>query len=86
MNNIKLGTLALLAVCFGSFGSASAQSRRHDLMDARAARAAIRRLEKDRRKAVRTHNFGKIAQDDRLIAADRYFIKMDEIKARRAKD
>ncbi len=55
-------------------------------MYARAARADIRRLEKDRRKAVRTHNFGKIAQDDRLIAADRYFIKMDAIKARRAKD
>jgi len=82
MTKLKLGNLALVAACLAIFGSASAQSIRHDFMDARAARADILKLQSDRRMAVRTHNWGKIAQDDRLIAADRHWIRKDAQKVR----
>ena len=67
----------LLAAVVASVGMASAQSERHDKMDARAARADIARLQLVRKKDVRHHNWDKVAQDDRLIAADRHFIKKD---------
>ena len=78
MKNIKFGFLALVAVCSALVAVAPAQTMRHDHMDARAARMDIKRLKMDRKVAMRTHNWGKVAQDDRLLAADRHFIKMDK--------
>ncbi len=84
MKNLKLGTLAVLAACIATFGTAMAQSVHHDKMDARSARADIRRLKVIRAEAVRTHNYGKIAQTDRLIDADRHFVRKDKRKVARA--
>jgi len=84
MKNSKFGSLAVLAVFVASFGSAMAQTIHHDKMDARAARADIIRLQADRREAKRTRNWGKVAQDDRLIAADRHFMKKDIRKVDRS--
>ena len=80
MKNLKLGSFALLAVCLASFGPAIAQTVHHDKMDARAARADILKLQHDRKHALRTNNMGKVAQDDRLIAADREWIRRDSHK------
>jgi hypothetical protein len=77
MTNLKLGTLGLLAACVLSIGIAGAQSVRHDRMDARSARADIKRLKHIRKNDVRHQNWGKVAQDDRLIAADRHFVHKD---------
>ena len=84
MTNIKLGTLVFLAACMATLGAAGAQTVRHDKMDARAARADIRRLRADRRRAVRMGNWGKVKQDDRLIAADQHFVRKDARKVIRA--
>ena len=84
MTNFKLGTFGLLVVCVASFGLAGAQSVRHDKMDARAAKADIIRLQAERRQAKIDHNWGKVAQDDRLIAADKHFLKKDVRKVKQA--
>jgi len=77
MTKLNLGTLVLLATCVAAFGTAGAQTMHHDRMDARAAKADIMRLKADRRNAVRTRNWGKVKQDDRLIAADKHFVRKD---------
>jgi len=82
--NLKLGKLAILAATLGIMGSANAQSVRHDKMDARAARADIAKLQRDRRSAVRHKNWKKVAQDDRLIEADRRWTRKDVQKIRRS--
>ncbi len=86
MKLTNLKNLALMGVCLASIGvasTASAQSVKHDFMDSRAARRDIQHLKKDRARAVRFKNLGKVAQDDRLIAADRDGIKRDKNKIRR---
>ncbi len=83
----KLGNLFVLTTCFAALGFASiagAQTVRHDKMDARAARADIRRLQMDRRMALRHHDWGKVKQDDRLIRADQHWIHKDVRKVERA--
>lgn len=84
MKNLKLGTLTLIAVCMASIGAADAQSVKHDFMDAHAARLDIIKLKADRRRALRYKNWGKVAQDDRLIAQDKFWIARDKNKIRRA--
>jgi hypothetical protein len=64
---------------------AGAQSLRHDYLDAQAARKDIRRLQADRARAVRYHNWGKVAQDDRLIGQDRYWIYKDRGRIQNAR-
>jgi hypothetical protein len=81
---LNLGTICLLAVCGATLGAAAAQTISHDRMDARSARADIRRLKRDRRHALKTNNMGKVAQDDRLIAADRHFVRKDVHKVIRS--
>ena len=80
--NLKLGSIALLAICLASSIPAIAQSVRHTKMDARAARADIRRLQVIRRRCVKYKNWGKLRQTDRLIAEDRRFIQKDVHKIR----
>jgi hypothetical protein len=78
-----LGNLFVVSACVAALGLgsiAAAQSVKHDHLDARAARADIARLQKDRRRAVRFHNLAKVAQDDRLIASDRFWIRRDQHK------
>lgn len=85
MKQIK--TIGILGLCMAAIGVASfagAQSVRHDRMDARAARADIRRLQADRAQARMDHNWGKVAQDNRLISRDRQFTRKDTRKVIRA--
>jgi len=87
MTNLKIGKLAVLTagvMALGMTSIASAQTVRHDFMDATAARRDIAKLKVDRAFAARTHDWGKVAQDDRLIAQDRFWIHRDEWKIRRA--
>jgi hypothetical protein len=49
-------------------------------MDARAAKRDIARLQADRARAVHFKNWSKVAQDDRLIASDRFWIQRDKHK------
>lgn len=64
----------------GALGTAGAQTMRHDEMDFRAARADIQRLKQIPKQDVRAGNWGKVAQDDRLIAKDKQFIHGDKRK------
>jgi hypothetical protein len=83
MNKVKFANLFLFAVCLGAIGvagSAGAQSVRHDVMDAQSARADIIRLKEERSMARSNHNWGKVRQDNRLIAADRHFLHQDKRK------
>ncbi len=84
MTNLKLGTIGLMAICVASFGTAVAQTVDHDRMDARSARADIHRLKAIRRNDVLQKNWGKVAQDDRLIARDRHFARKDTRKVKQA--
>jgi len=84
MKNLKLGTLTLIAVCMASVGAAGAQTVTHDFMDAHAARLDIMKLKAERRKAVHYKNWGKVAQEDRLIAQDKFWIQRDKNKIKRA--
>jgi hypothetical protein len=84
MKNHKLGNIVALATCLAIFGSASAQAVKHEWLDAKAARRDIARLQVDRHRAVRYHNWAKIAQDDRLIESDRLWIKKDMHKIEHA--
>ena len=68
----------------GSSSIAGAQSVRHDVMDAKAARRDIRRLTLDMAQARAAHNWGKVAQDKRLIAADKHFTHKDWRKVARS--
>lgn len=83
-NLITLGKFSVFLACMSLFVGASAQTVRHDFLDASAARRDIKHLQKDRARALRFHNWGKVAQDDRLIASDRYWIKRDKNKIRRS--
>jgi len=78
LRNFSILGICAAAICTAPF--ATAQSVRHDYMDSAAARKDIRRLKRDRALALRTHNMGKVAQDDRLIAADRHFVRKDTRK------
>ncbi len=49
----------------------------HDYMDAKAARRDIARLRLDQRRARQYGNFSKAMQDQRLIDADRYWVRKD---------
>ncbi len=80
--NLKLGSIALIAICLASSVPAQTQSVRHAKMDVRAARADIRRLQVIRRRCVKYKNWGKLRQTDRLIAEDQKFIHQDNHKIR----
>ncbi|MDR3691800.1 MAG: hypothetical protein P4L46_20640 [Fimbriimonas sp.] len=82
--NLKLGSIALLAICLAGSIPAAAQSIRHNRMDAKAARADIRRLKVIRRRCVKYKNWGKLMQTDRLIAEDKKFIHRDSHKIHNA--
>ena len=82
--NLKLGLIALLTVCVGVLIPAAAQSMTHNRMDARAARADIRRLMVIRRRCVKYKNWRKLQQTDRLIARDKDFISQDVHRVRNA--
>jgi hypothetical protein len=85
MKQFNLGKLVVLALCLGAIGvaaSADAQSVRHDIMDARGAKADIIKLKADRAIAKHQHNWGKVKQDNRLIANDRKFLHKDIHKVR----
>lgn len=75
--NLKLGSIALLIICLASFIPAAAQSMRHNRMDARAARADVRRLMVIRRRCIKYKNWRKLDQTNRLIAKDKQFIAQD---------
>jgi hypothetical protein len=78
----------VLAVCFAAFAVApfaSAQSVHHVKMDERAAKADIKRLQKDRKRALKYGNWGKVAQDDRLISSDKFWIHRDMHKVQHSK-
>jgi hypothetical protein len=77
MNLKSLGMIAICVTAVGSASAAVAQSVRHDVMDARAAARDIRRLKVEMAAARRAHNWGKVAQDRRLIAADKHFLHRD---------
>jgi len=49
-------------------------SVRHDFMNVAAAKRDIARLQGKRATAVKYKNWGKVAQDDRLIQQDRFWI------------
>ena len=82
--NIKLGAIALLTLCLGGLIPAAAQSMSHNRMDARAARADMRRLIVIRRRCVKYKNWRKLQQTDRLIARDKDFISQDGHRVRNA--
>ncbi len=86
MKNFNIANLSRLGVglLLLGVGFASAQSVRHDVMDAGGARADIVKLKAERRAARRAHNWGKVRQDNRLIAADRKFLHRDVRKVIRA--
>jgi len=87
MKQITFRTLAVLGSCMAamSFASfASAQSIHHDKMDAKAAMKDIRRLQADKAMARRNHDWKKVEQDQRLIDADRHFVRKDVRKVIRA--
>jgi len=81
---INLGSIALLAICLASAMPAVAQTVRHARMDARAARADIRRLQVIRRRCLKYKNWGKLEQTNRLIAEDQKFIHRDTHKIQNA--
>ena len=83
MKTLNTARFVGLALCVASVclaASADAQAIRHDKMDARAARRDIARLQKDRARAVHYKNWSKVAQDDRLIASDRFWVTRDHHK------
>jgi hypothetical protein len=53
-------------------------------MDARAAHADYMHLKADRRIARMHHNWGKVKEDNRLMAVDRKFMRKDRRKVMRA--
>jgi len=75
--NLKLGSIALLTICMATLIPAAAQSERHDRMDARAAKADVRRLMVIRRRCIKYKNWRKLDQTNRLIAKDKEFISQD---------
>ena len=84
LKNIKLSSVALLAVCLASSIPAVAQSVRHNRMDVKAARADIRRLQVIRRRCIKYKNYRKLDQTNRLIAEDQRFINQDKRKIRKS--
>ncbi len=83
MKNFKPASVLTLSACLATFATvavAPAQSKHHVRLDQRAAQADIKRLQKDRRRALKYQNWGKVAQDDRLIAADKLWILKDKHK------
>jgi hypothetical protein len=87
MKQLNLKNLGLFVMCLASMSilsMAGAQTVRHDFMDANAARRDIQNLKVDRARALRFKNWGKVAQDDRLISSDRFWIMKDKNKIRRA--
>ena len=75
--NLKLATIVLLTLILATLIPTAAQSARHDKMDARAARADVRRLMVIRRRCIKYKNWRKLDQTDRLIAKDKQFIAQD---------
>ena len=81
MKNMKTIIAVVAATAaFAMAVPAHAQSTKHTYMDLQAAKRDIRRLEEDRAMARRYHEWKKVAQDDRLIAQDRYWVRRDENK------
>ena len=84
MKHIK--TFINIVVMAGAFAlavPAQADSTKHTWMDLEAAKRDARQLEHDREMARRHHDWKKVAQDDRLIAQDLYWIHKDERKLER---
>jgi hypothetical protein len=84
MNKPNLLGLIVVTACFAACCSAGAQSVHHDRMDARAAHADYMHLKADRRIARMHHNWGKVKEDNRLMAVDRKFMRKDRRKVMRA--
>ena len=53
---------------------------KHTNMDLKAAKRDIARLQADRKMAKRHHDWKKVAQDDRLIAKDKEWIRKDAMR------
>lgn len=83
MNLKILGITGAILASMSMLTVANAQSVRHDFLDARAARRDIRHLEADRARALRYRSWSKVAQDDRLISSDRFWIARDKHKIER---
>jgi hypothetical protein len=84
MTNFKpVGTICALVVLIAGSVVAGAQSRRHDIMDARAAERDIDRLMVERSQARAAHNWGKVRQDNRLMRADWKWVSRDYRRAHR---
>ena len=80
MKNLMTKNLLILAACVTAISAASigsAQSAHHDYMDAHAAKMDLIRLRADRKMARAARDWGKVRQDDRLMAKDRYWIRKD---------
>ena len=71
-----VATTAILVVAV----PAQAQSTRHTFMDLQAVKRDIYKLERDRAIARRNYEWKKVAQDNRLIAQDRYWLRRDTQK------
>jgi hypothetical protein len=78
-----LGTIGTCAALVAAVVMAGAQTRRHDMMDARAAERDIDRLMMERSQARAAHNWGKVKQDNRLMKADWKWVSRDYKKAHR---
>ncbi len=79
--NMKTSLLLVATAAFlATAVPAQSKTTRHEFMDLEAAKRDIRKLEHDRAMAKRNHDWKKVAQDDRLIAQDRFWIKQNEIK------
>ena len=70
----------ITTAAFAAAVAANAQSPKHTNMDLKAAKLDIIRLEKDRAMARRHHAWKKVAQDNRLIAKDKAWIRKDAQK------
>jgi len=89
MRYLTLKNLLVVGMWVASLGSltvVNAQTVRHDFLDAKAAQRDIWHLKQDRARALHFHNWGKVAQDDRLISSDRFWIMKDKNRIRRAGD
>jgi len=88
MRTNQIRNLSVFVTCLAILvpSMASAQSVKHDFMDIAAARRDIHRLQIDRARAVSYGNWSKVAQDDRLIRSDRFWIQRDRNKVHRAGD
>jgi hypothetical protein len=76
MKKLQLATLASFCLIAAMEAPlAVADSVKHDFLNIAAAKRDIAKLKRERARAVRYKNWGKVAQEDRLIQSDRFWIK-----------